>query len=160
MKPEKTNFEDRIMIPEIKRMIPHRYPFLLIDYVTNCDLGKSALGVKNVTFNEPFFHGHFPDKPIMPGVLIIESMAQTAAVLVVKTLNELDNEMLVYFMSMDKTKFRKIVIPGDCLNLNVTVLKQRKNIWKFYGKGVVNKEIVAETEFTAMMVPPDGKASK
>ena len=157
MKTETSNFEDRITVPEIKRMIPHRYPFLLIDYVTNCNLGESATGVKNVTFNEPFFQGHFPDKPIMPGVLIVESMAQTAAVLVVKTLNKVDNEMLVYFMSMDKTKFRKIVVPGDCLNLNVTVLKQRKSIWKFYGTGEVNNEIVAETEFTAMMVPPEIK---
>ena len=157
MRMEASNPEERIMIPEIKRMIPHRYPFLLIDYVTNLDIGKTATGVKNVTFNEPFFQGHFPEKPIMPGVLIIESMAQTAAVLVVKTLNAIDNDMLVYFMSMDKTKFRKLVSPGDCLNLIVTVLKQRKNIWKFYGQGLVNAEIVAETEFTAMMVPPERK---
>jgi 3-hydroxyacyl-[acyl-carrier-protein] dehydratase len=91
----------------------------------------------------------------MPGVLIVESMAQTAAVLVVKTLDAIDKKMLVYFMSMDKTKFRKPVVPGDRLFLNVNVIKQRKNVWKFYGKGTVNEQIVAESEFTAMMVPPE-----
>ena len=105
-------------VPEIKRLIPHRYPFLLIDLVREIKLGESAVGVKNVSINEPFFQGHFPKKPIMPGVLIIEALAQTAAVLVVRTINRADDDLLVYFMSMSNTKFRKLVKPGDKIALD------------------------------------------
>ena len=160
MKKNVEKVAEEINISDIKRMIPHRYPFLLIDKVVGLKLGKSAIGIKNVTINEPYFDGHFPSKPIMPGVLIIESMAQTAAILVVKTLDEIDNDMLVYFMSMDNTKFRKLVVPGDTMYLHVEVLKQRKTVWKFYGKGIVNSEIVAESEFTAMMVSPSGEMQR
>ena len=145
---------------EIKRLIPHRYPFLFLDYVTSVDPGRSAQGTKNVSINEPFFQGHFPSEPIMPGVLIVESLAQTAAVLVAKTLNSMDSNMLVYFMSMNNTKFRKLVRPGDSLNLLVSVTQSRRNIWKFHGDAFVFDELVAEADFTAMMVEPDLKNVK
>lgn len=140
---------------EIKRMIPHRYPFLLIDKVKDMVPSECAIGVKNVTANEPHFEGHFPAKPVMPGVMIVEAMAQTAAVLVVETLNLIDKEMLVYFMSIDGCKFRKPVVPGDQLELHVTVLKNRGKVWRFSGKGVVDGALVTEAEFTAMIMPPE-----
>jgi len=160
MQKKNENFnENKVLhVPEIKRLIPHRYPFLLIDCVKEIKLGESALGIKNVSINEPYFQGHFPKEPIMPGVLIVEALAQTAAVLVVKTIGEADNDLLVYFMSMNNTKFRKLVKPGDSLNLSVEVMHNRRNIWKFYGKALVSKELVAESEFTAMMVEPNLKS--
>ena len=142
-------------LSEIKRLIPHRYPFLLIDAVKEIHINESAIGVKMVTVNEPHFQGHFPDKAVMPGVLIIEAMAQTAGVLVGVTLELIDAGMLVNFMSMDKVKFRKIVQPGDALELHVKVLRGRGKIWKFWGEGKVNGNVVAEAEFTAMIVPPE-----
>ncbi len=142
-------------LSEIKRMIPHRYPFLLIDAVKEICVNESAVGIKMVTVNEPHFQGHFPDKAVMPGVLIVEAMAQTAGVLVGTTLNLIDAGMLVYFMSMDKVKFRQIVQPGDALELHVKVIRGRGKIWKFWGEGKVNGIIVAEAEFTAMIVPPE-----
>ncbi len=142
-------------IQDIKRMIPHRYPFLLIDRVREIDLNKSAVGIKNVTYNEPHFQGHFPAQPIMPGVTIVEAMAQTAAVLVVMTLDMIDNDMLVYFLSIDKCKFRHPVTPGDQLELHVKVIRGRGKLWRFYGEGVVDGKVVAEAEFNAMMVPPE-----
>jgi len=142
-------------LSEIKRMIPHRYPFLLIDAVNEIRVNESAVGIKMVTANEPHFQGHFPDKAVMPGVLIVEAMAQTAGVLVGTTLNLIDAGMLVYFMSMDKVKFRQIVQPGDALELHVKVIRGRGKIWKFWGEGKVNGAIVAEAEFTAMIVPPE-----
>jgi 3-hydroxyacyl-[acyl-carrier-protein] dehydratase len=142
-------------LSEIKRMIPHRYPFLLIDAVKEIRVNESAVGIKMVTANEPHFQGHFPDKAVMPGVLIVEAMAQTAGVLVGTTLNMIDAGMLVYFMSMDKVKFRQIVQPGDALELHVKVIRGRGKIWKFWGEGKVNGAIVAEAEFTAMIVPPE-----
>ena len=142
-------------ISEILRMLPHRYPFLLIDAVKDIHMNESAVGIKMVTINEPHFQGHFPEHPVMPGVLIVEAMAQTAGVLVGKTLDLIDKGMLVYFMSMDKVKFRQIVKPGDALELHVKVVRGRGKIWKFAGEGMVNGEIVAEAEFTAMIVPPE-----
>lgn len=142
-------------LSEIKRMIPHRYPFLLIDAVKEIRVNESAVGIKMVTVNEPHFQGHFPDKAVMPGVLIVEAMAQTAGVLVGTTLNLIDAGMLVYFMSMDKVKFRQIVQPGDALELHVKVIRGRGKIWKFWGEGKVNGTLVAEAEFTAMIVPPE-----
>ena len=144
--------ENKANLDEIKRLIPHRYPFLLIDKVENIMNGKSATGIKNVTANEPYFVGHFPSKPIMPGVLIIESLAQTAAILVSKTLNIVDHGFLVYFMSIENAKFRKLVQPGDVLHLEVLVKKNRSNTWKFSGNAFVEKKLVAEANFTAMMV--------
>ena len=142
-------------IQDIKRMIPHRYPFLLIDRVREIDLNKSAVGIKNVTFNEPHFQGHFPAQPIMPGVTIVEAMAQTAAVLVVMTLDMVDNDMLVYFLSIDNCKFRRPVTPGDQLELHVRVVRGRGKLWRFRGEGPVDGKVVAEAEFNAMMVPPE-----
>lgn len=142
-------------LSEIKRMIPHRYPFLLIDAVKEIRVNESAVGIKMVTVNEPHFQGHFPEKAVMPGVLIVEAMAQTAGVLVGTTLNLIDAGMLVYFMSMDKVKFRQVVQPGDALELHVKVIRGRGKIWKFWGEGKVNGNIVAEAEFTAMIVPPE-----
>lgn len=138
----------------IRRMIPHRYPFLLIDRVVNIAPGRGAVGIKNVTANEPFFQGHFPARPVMPGVMIVEAMAQTAAVVVVETLDMIDNDLLVYFMSIERAKFRRIVQPGDQLELHVTVIRGRDKVWKFGGEARVGETLCAEAEFTAMIVPP------
>ncbi len=137
----------------IQRIIPHRYPFLLVDKLRDIQ-EKSAVGIKNVTFNEPHFQGHFPGAPIMPGVTIIESMAQTAAVMVGVNLDLADKEMLVYFMSIDACKFRRKVVPGDVLELHVEILKERRKIYKFRGEARVDGELAAEAEFTAMMDLP------
>lgn len=142
-------------LDRIKRMIPHRYPFLLIDKVVDIKVGEDAVGIKNVTANEPHFQGHFPDKPVMPGVLIVETMAQTAGVLVVETLDMIDQGLLVYFMTLDKTRFRKIVAPGDVLELHVKILRGRGKIWKFWGEARVGGEIAAEAEFSAMIITQD-----
>ena len=139
-------------LEEIKRLIPHRYPFLLIDKVEKIIIGKSALGIKNVTVNEPYFQGHFPSKPIMPGVLIIEAMAQTAAILVSKTIKIVDHDFLVYFMTINNAKFRKLVQPGDVLKLKVLVERNRGNTWKFSGNAFVEENLVTEANFTAMMI--------
>ena len=149
------SFKSSADLAEIKRMIPHRYPFLLIDRVADMVSGETAVGHKNVTANEPHFEGHFPSKPVMPGVMIVEAMAQTAAVLVVQTLDLIDKDMLVYFMSIDACKFRKPVVPGDCLELHVEVARNRGKVWKFAGKGIVDGAVVAEAEFTAMIMPPE-----
>ncbi|MEM9012164.1 MAG: 3-hydroxyacyl-ACP dehydratase FabZ [Pseudomonadota bacterium] len=144
----------------IKAMIPHRFPFLMIDAVEALDSGKSAVGIKNVSVNEPHFEGHFPDRPVMPGVLIVEAMAQTAAVLVIHTLDVGENNLLVYFMTLDKTRFRRPVMPGDRLELHLKVLRGRGKIWKFWGEGKVADEIVAEAEFSAMIITPEEAAAK
>lgn len=138
-----------IAISEIMSLIPHRYPMLLIDQVEEVQLGQSAVGVKNVSMNEWYFQGHFPEKPILPGVLIIEAMAQTAAVLVMKTLG-LDDK-LVYFMSVEEAKFRKPVAPGDVMRLKVTKEKNRGVVWKFKGEAFVGGHLVAEAIFAAMI---------
>lgn len=144
-------------LARIKRMIPHRYPFLLIDRVEQIRRNESAVGIKNVTNNEPFFQGHFPEKPIMPGVMIVEAMAQTAGVLVVETLEMIDQDLLVYFMTLEKTRFRKLVEPGDVLELHVQILRGRGKVWKFWGEGKVNGEIVAEAEYSAMIIGSDDR---
>ena len=136
-------------------MLPHRYPMLLVDFLEKVDVNKSAIGVKNVSIGEPFFEGHFPGNPIMPGVLIVEAMAQTAGALVVESLSLHGSGSLVYFMSIEKAKFRKLVLPGDILKLHVEVVKARTKVWKFEGQARVKDELVAESEFTAMMVKPD-----
>ncbi len=147
-------------IHTIKRMIPHRYPFLMIDRVVNLRSNVSAVGIKNVTVNEPHFEGHFPARPVMPGVLIIEAMAQTAATLVVHTLELTDSNSLVYFMSIDGAKFRSPVIPGDQLELHVEVIRGRGKVWKFQGRGMVGERIAAEAEFTAMIISPEEAEAK
>ncbi|MCE3230133.1 MAG: fabZ [Alphaproteobacteria bacterium] len=138
-----------ISITEIMSLIPHRYPMLLIDRVEDVQLGESAVGIKNVSLNEWYFQGHFPDKPILPGVLIIEAMAQTAAVLVMKTLSLEDK--LVYFMSVEEAKFRKPVTPGDVMRLKVTKEKNRGAVWKFKGEAFVAGHLAAEATFAAMI---------
>lgn len=144
-------------INEIKECLPHRYPMLLIDRVQDLKLGESAVGIKNVTCNEPFFQGHFPERPIMPGVLIVEAMGQTAGVIVSKTMKLENSGGLVYFMSMDAIKFRKLVEPGDVLQLRVAKEQSRGNVWRFKGKAYVNDALVAEAVFTAMIVLEDKK---
>lgn len=139
-------------ILRIMEMIPHRYPFLMIDRVIDIVPDTSAVGVKNVTINEPFFAGHFPRRPVMPGVLIIESMAQTAAVLVVQTLGSASEGKLVYFMTVDEARFRKPVMPGDTLHVHVTKERNRRNVWKFRGEAKVNGTLVAEAIFAAMIL--------
>ncbi len=140
----------------IQKIIPHRYPFLLIDKVKDIVPFTSAMGIKNVTFNEPHFQGHFPGAPIMPGVTIIEAMAQTAAVMVGVSADMADKDLLVYFMGIDKTKFRRKVIPGDVLEMEVTVTRGKPGgkVWKFEGRATVEGELAAEAEFTAMMDLP------
>lgn len=134
----------------IKRMIPHRYPFLMIDRVVNLKKSVSAVGIKNITVNEPQFAGHFPEEPIMPGVLVAEAMAQTAAVLVNFTLDMIDKELGIYLLAIDKARFRKKVSPGDVLRLHMDVLRGRGKVWKFDGKAMVGNETVAQAEITAM----------
>ncbi len=141
-------------IHRVKELLPHRYPFLYIDKMRDVVLGQSAVGIKNVTVNEDIFQGHFPDKPVFPGVLIIEAMAQTASALVVESLDLAGKNPLVYFMSLDSTKFRKLVEPGDQLELHVDLIRKRGNVWKFGGRGIVDGKLVAESVFTAMIVIP------
>ena len=146
-------------IDTILRAIPHRYPFLLVDKVKDIVPSKSAIGVKNVTMNEPQFNGHFPGLPIFPGVLIVEALAQTSAVLVSLSLNLVGTGAVVYFMGIDKCKFRRKVVPGDVLELHCKALRGGGKIWKFEGKGIVDGEIACEAEFTAMMDQPAREAA-
>ena len=142
-------------IERIKKMIPHRYPILMIDRVCDVVRDKSATGIKNVTVNEPYFQGHFPERPIMPGVLIIEAMAQTSAVLVMASLGEDTEGRLVYFMSVDNARFRKPIIPGDTVYLYIEKLRNRGNVWKFKAQAKVNGVLMAEAAFAAMIVDPE-----
>ncbi|TRD21844.1 3-hydroxyacyl-ACP dehydratase FabZ [Palleronia caenipelagi] len=138
----------------IQRLIPHRYPFLLIDRVEDIDGTNSATGIKNVTFNEPHFQGHFPGLPIMPGVTIVEAMAQTAAVMAGVGLDLVDKGAKVYFMGIDGAKFRRKVVPGDVLKLHVSTKRGGGKVWKFAGRGEVDGELACEAEFTAMLDLP------
>ena len=135
-------------INEIMHYLPHRYPFLLVDRITDIQPGKSIVGIKNVTFNEPFFQGHFPGQPIMPGVLIVEAMAQVAGVAAFSS--GMDGKA-VYFMSIERAKFRRPVVPGDQLTLEIKVLQQRGKVWKFSGTASVDGNLVSEADFTAMV---------
>ena len=135
----------------IMRMIPHRAPFLLIDRVVEHEAGRYAVGIKNVTINEPQFAGHFPAAPVMPGVIIVESMAQTSAVLVVSTLGPRAEGKLVYFMSVDRARFRRPVVPGDTMLIRVDKLASRRNVWKFACKATVDGALAAEATITAMV---------
>ncbi len=152
METNKKDLNKIIPIERIMELIPHRYPFLMIDRIIDLELGEFAIGLKNVTINEPFFTGHFPGKPVMPGVLIIEAMAQTAAILVVNTLGKEAEGKLVYFMSIDEAKFRKIVVPGDALHVRVDKQQNRKNVWKFACVATVEGIKVAEAVICAMIV--------
>jgi 3-hydroxyacyl-[acyl-carrier-protein] dehydratase len=141
-----------IDIHRIVEMIPHRYPFLMVDRLIDVVPGESAVGIKNVTANEPFFQGHFPGRPVMPGVLIIEAMAQTAAVIVVASLGTSAEGKLVYFMSIENARFRKPVEPGDQLRLICRKDRQRANVWRFTGEARVGDTVVAEAVYTAMIM--------
>ncbi|MBI5198883.1 MAG: 3-hydroxyacyl-ACP dehydratase FabZ [Nitrospirae bacterium] len=136
-------------IREILKTLPHKYPFLLIDKILELEPGKRVVGIKNVTINEPFFQGHFPEYPIMPGVLIIEAMAQLGGVLAFKSNDEKDK--LVYFLGIDKAKFRKPVFPGDQIRLEVELIQQRVNVWKLKGSAFVEDKLVCEAELMAMI---------
>ncbi len=137
----------------IKRCIPHRYPFLLVDRVEDVVPNESAVGIKMVTVNEPHFQGHFPSAPIMPGVTIVEAMAQTSAVMVALSLDLVDKEALVYFMGIDKVKFRRKVVPGDVLRMEITTTRggPGSKVWKFEGKSTVDGQVACTAEFSAMI---------
>ncbi len=137
-------------IVRVLELLPHRYPFLMIDKIIEMNADISGIGVKNVTINEPFFAGHFPGKPVMPGVLLIEAMAQTAGGLVINSLSTTEDK-LVYFMSIDKARFRKPVLPGDTVFFHVTKIRSRASVWKFKSEARVNDVLVAEAEITAMI---------
>lgn len=139
-----------IDITEIMDLIPHRYPFLLVDRVLEIDLNKSITGIKNVTVNEPQFTGHFPARPVMPGVLMVEAMAQLAAILVAKSLGSTKNKE-VFLMAIENAKFRRIVQPGDTMRIHATIEQQRANVWKFSSTVTIEGEIAAESKFTAMI---------
>lgn len=141
-----------ITYKEITRILPHRYPFLLVDRITELETGKRVVGIKNVTCNEPFFQGHFPDNPVMPGVLIIEAMAQVGGVLARLTMGyspEKNDASSIYFMAMDKVKFRKPVVPGDQIVFEVKPLRAGSRVWRMAGKAYVDDSLVAEAELTA-----------
>jgi 3-hydroxyacyl-[acyl-carrier-protein] dehydratase len=143
-------------IQMIQRLLPHRYPFLLVDRVVDIDGTKSATGIKNVTMNEPHFQGHFPGNPIMPGVTIVEAMAQTAAVMIGTALDLADKNFLIYFLAIDSCKFRRKVVPGDVLMMHLKTLRGKAGgkIWRFSGEATVDGDLASEVEFTAMIDLP------
>ena len=140
---------------EIHQILPHRYPFLLVDRILDYTLNEKITGLKNVTINEPFFQGHFPGKPIMPGVLIVEAMAQVGGILAYKSASHLMERRLFYFMAMDKVKFRRPVVPGDQLILELVALRRGQRVWRMQGKAFVRENLAAEAELTAAIA--DGK---
>ncbi|MEG3640917.1 3-hydroxyacyl-ACP dehydratase FabZ [Magnetococcus sp. PR-3] len=142
--------QDPISLQEILSFLPHRYPFLLIDRIVEAVPGERILALKNVSFNEPHFQGHFPDHPVMPGVLILEAMAQAGALLAGHTDPESIRGQLVYFMAIDKARFRKPVVPGHQLHIEMTLLKRRREVWRFGGKAMVDGEVAAEAQVMAM----------
>jgi len=150
--PNKVEYQTELDVVQLMKMLPHRYPMLMIDRLEEIVLDESAVGVKNVTVNEPCFQGHFPGKPIMPGVLIVEAMAQTAAALVVYSMGGVAEGRLVYFMSIESARFRKLVVPGDTLRVGVVKIHKRGNVWKFRGEAKVGSQVCAEAVYTAMIV--------
>lgn len=158
--PQTSQTRGPIDINGIMARIPHRYPMLLIDRVVDVVPGESATGIKNVSANEPFFQGHFPTRPIMPGVLIVEAMAQTAGIVVVDYLLGINtNNDLVYFMAIENARFRRPVVPGDRLELRVKKLRQRGDVWRFNGEAYVDEHLCAEAVYTAMLVRGDAAAA-
>lgn len=143
-----------IKIQEIMDLLPHRYPMLMVDRILEFERKTKIVGIKNVTINEPFFPGHFPGKPVMPGVLIIEAMAQTGAVLIMQEYDNIE-DYVIYFMTIDKVKFRRPVVPGDQMRMNLDVVLSRRNICKLKGKAFVDGELAASAEFSSMLVKKD-----
>ncbi len=143
---------EQLDLATIKELIPHRYPFLLLDKIVNVKLEESCVGIKNVTCNEPHFEGHFPYHPVMPGVMIVEAMAQASGALVVHSLGEEARGKIVYFMTIDNARFRKPVMPGDVLRLHCHIKQNRKNVWKFEGIAEVDGKKVAEATYSAMIL--------
>lgn len=142
---------DSVDILKILELLPHRYPLLLVDRIIEMDADNSCIGIKNVTANEPHFQGHFPGRPVMPGVMIIEGMAQTAGALCIHANGLNDKPRVVYFMTIDKAKFRRPVVPGDVLEYHMTKMAQRKTMWWFRGEAKVNGQVMAEAEVGAMI---------
>jgi 3-hydroxyacyl-[acyl-carrier-protein] dehydratase len=143
----------------VMELLPHRYPFLLVDRIIEMDRDESAIGIKSVTANEPFFQGHFPNYPIMPGVLIIEGLAQTAGALCVNNFGSAYRPQIVYFMGIDRAKFRRPVLPGDQIHYHVRKMRNRGRAWRFYGEAKVNGQVVAEAEVSAMILDEDDAKS-
>jgi len=140
-----------IEIKEIMAILPHAYPFLLVDRIVEIEPGKRVVGIKNVTYNEPFFPGHFPGRPIMPGVLIVEAMAHTAGLLIFNSLPQEERKKAVFFLGIDNVRFRKPVIPGDQLRMELEITRHRQSIWGFKGKALVDGNVVAEGDLLAMI---------
>jgi len=149
---ERADVLAEIDILRIMELIPHRPPFLMVDKLVDVVLGESAVGIKNVSIDEWFFQGHFPRRPVMPGVLIVEAMAQTAAALVVETIGPTAFGKLVYFMSVNQARFRRPVVPGDTLKVHVTALRHRGSVWKFEGLAKVDGRLCAEATYAAMIM--------
>lgn len=146
-------------INRLMELLPHRHPFLLVDRIYDMNGDESAVGIKNVTMNEPFFQGHFPKFPVMPGVLIIEGLAQTAGALCVSNLGERYVPQVVYFMGIDRAKFRRPVVPGDQIHYHVRKIRSRGRVWRFFGEAKVDGQVVAEAEVSAMIADtPETKA--
>lgn len=154
----KTKALETVDIIKLMTYLPHRYPFLLVDRIIECNGDDSCIGIKNVTYNEPQFQGHFPEQPVMPGVLLIEGMAQTAGALCVHAAT-IGKPKLVYFMTINNAKFRKPVIPGDRVEFHMTKTNQRRNIWWYKGIAKVDGHIVCEAEVSAMLIVEDNKGA-
>lgn len=153
------NKNQHINIQEIQKLIPHRYPILLVDRVTEILDRELIRGIKNVTFNEPHFMGHFPDRPVMPGVLMVEALAQLSAIMVAKSMGD-TSDMEIFFMAIDDTKFRRIVEPGDTLSMEASIVQNRGPVWKFKGIAKVGDEIAVESSFTAMVKKKENSSNK
>ncbi len=152
---DKHDYLEPMDILKLMDILPHRYPMLLVDRIINITENDGATGIKNVTINEPFFQGHFPGKPVMPGVLIIESMAQTAAAYTAYAGNVNTEGKIILFMGLDKVKFRKPVIPGDQLKIHVSITQKRPPVWKYESRATVDGQVVAEASYKAMLADPE-----